>query len=253
MGVPRKPLWPFTLNAGHDQANGLVGWWPGAAPGGPRLIDMSGKGSHGVLTNFGSTPGSGWAAGYQGGKGALICDGSNDLAATSLILDVPFSVCFWLKSASNTLIVGNEVQNVGGFVLGSNAGNMIFQYSRAGAVNNVIAGTVTFNVWQHYACTLTAATHAIYLNGRGLSSGASTAFVAGSNGLRIGGGIVGSAAAGTAEDLRAYNRCLTAGEVADIYRNPWALRYQPGRRSYFVGGGGGGNRRRRVLISGGGQ
>src|SRR4051812_46224845 len=101
----RKPQWPFVLNEDCDQAMGLVGWWPGAAAGGNKLWDLSGKLNHGTLTNFSLTGSSGWAPGVDGGKGALQFNTSPYVNLDTAAYDyctVKTSMAVWIKTADAT-------------------------------------------------------------------------------------------------------------------------------------------------------
>jgi len=80
------------------QQNIVGRWCPSAGATGFRLLDRSGRGNHGALTNMDAA--SDWVV--SGGKGALDFDGSNDYVGTANntiheTLLTQIGISFWMK------------------------------------------------------------------------------------------------------------------------------------------------------------
>ena len=246
---PKKPTYPYVLNADSDQAQGLVGWWPGGPLGGPRLFDMSGRGNHGTIN--GTIPATGvWVPGYQGGKGALAFDGSTN----------------YISLPNNPILNLTGPNSLLAFINTTNTGvNMIFGgYNPGGSFNGFglaigVTGAGVLNFWSgtdgmwradSSGITLNdGKTHLVgvsfpgdgglyfYIDGLQRSSIASSmgnSYVSGKTiGATDGGG--SNFFNGKIEEPRIYSRGLGKAEHNNIYTKPWDLRYQVGRVKYFTG------------------
>lgn len=207
------------LNASQNAllTNGLVGLWSfdGADLSGTTAYDRSGAGNNGTLTN-----GPVAAIGQLGQ--ALNFDGVNDyinIGATDI--SSPCTMSTWVKLSSRHSIAAGLIGPVG-----SNTGFRAEQYA-ADAVGLTVAGvvdavfsapgyTVPLNTWTHLLTTINSATSAtLYVNGT--LSGTLTV----SSGLACWRGDIGRNASGllngSIDDVRVYNRALSASEVQDLY------------------------------------
>lgn len=243
--VPHKPRWPFTLNRESKQARGLIGWWPGAAPGGPTLFDLSGYGKHGTLTNFASpyTATSGWIRGLDGGS-ALYCDGTDDFVNVGDNFGgmTAMSVALWFQTPS---IPGVDVRAVAGkwgneaafdssdaWVL--NYG--VFQGIRwflGGPNAGAVSGTMLTNTTYHAVGTYDGAAVKLYVNGVLAASNAASGTINAASGTNcyIGGEVASSGGGkliGWVDDVKIYNRALSATEVWRQYdpKTRWELRWR---------------------------
>jgi hypothetical protein len=233
---PFKPNYPFVLNAGSDQARGLVGWWPGIAGDG-KLRDLSGNGNHGTFN--GTTPSGGWwTAGNGGGRGAVgKFDGSTTYISFKLVQPTLWSLCFWINMSVTTSYQTVLAQTSSGPGLYIKAGQLDwFQVA-----DHVGIQTLSVKKWYHIAVTFAGGTAlTYYINGildKSISLAATFP-----NATTPGWGYDssfgdGNLGKGYFEDPRIYNRALSAPEVLSQYEHPWQLRYQPGRVRYFLGGG----------------
>lgn len=249
-----KSQWPYTLNRSSDQAQGLVGWWPGGPSGGPRLFDQSGRGNHGIIN--GTIPATGiWAAGNGGGKGALTPDGStNYVAIPNINESVSTLSCFcWFKSSTAALNVtffghyqtttNNRMWALTTDNTAASGVNFRIILSQDGTLTNAtILETTTLIVdgkWHHCGFTYNAGAVALYVDGLSRSfSGSifSSSLFRSTSSLSIGGANPDSG--GTSfcnciiEDCRVYSRTQKTSEVYAIYSptSRWGLRYQQGAR-----------------------
>ena len=90
-------------------------------------------------------------------------------------------------------------------------------------------GQLALGVWTHVACTYDGTTIRLYLNGTQVASKAQTGNMATStNPLQIGGdSIYGQYFAGIIDEVRVYNRALSATEIQQDMITPVVVRLQP--------------------------
>lgn len=262
-----KPPYPFVRNDGSQQSRGLLGWWSGEPSGCGQLWNMSPAQHNGILANFATpfTAASGWTAGVDGGKGALIFDGVDDIVTLTSVQSAryyftaiqPFTVSFWTKiiaQPSNTagFMAGVRVNSVGNgwFIYWIKAASQ-FYLSYQGLNNNYHArlstGGLALKTLYHVTCTRdssnTMGGTQIYINGKldvGTTDtpGTPNDFLPAVNPVLSWGNDQQNPTYPSncvMEDLRIYNRNLAASEVLALYEplTRWELRYQPGRKVHF--------------------
>jgi hypothetical protein len=188
-----KPNWPYTLNRDSDQAKTLLAWWPGAQVGSSFQHDLGPHSLHATLNGFPSpfTTATGWTAGKDGGRGAILFDGGGGgsdycaltAAKTSPWLyftaTQPFTVSFWTKIVSqptNThgFMCGVRVISAGNgwYVYWEKAGSR-FLFGYQGLNGNYhfrySTGSLALNTWYHVTCrrdaTNTIGGTQIFING----------------------------------------------------------------------------------------
>jgi hypothetical protein len=243
---------------------GVVGFWSASAgPSGYLLLDRSGRGNHGTLTNMDAA--TDWVV--DGGRYALDFDGSNDHVSISSGAffpsgSTPRSMSIWFKITSD----GNY--SIAGY--GSNNSGRRFNFFRSTNLigTNVIGIEIT-NSWTLFPFvndsrwhmltavypggTLNATLH--YLDG---SPQTATAVTGGTNTLDTAttfGSIAqlpGSTSfsySGRLDDFIIWTRTLSASEIAQLYQigRGGILTPRRRRRSYFAGVSG---LRRRLLLTG---
>ncbi len=245
----KKPQWPYVLNRDSDLANGLIGWWPGDPPGGNKLWDLSGKGHNGTLTNFPNpfVPTQGWAQGLDGGRSAIsYTQGSSnyvDLGNSSALNPALMTVSCWFRTLnSNTQMLMTRDDNALGrayfFGINNTGGDLTFQVG-----GSSVAPAVTFalGTWYHACGTADGTNISVYLNGKKLATTAASSVSATTGASRIGSRTFSgfnNFFSGYIEECRLYNRALTAPEVFALYApaTRWDLRYQTGKRGWFLTG-----------------
>ena len=174
--------------------------------------------------NHGSIAGATWSAAGRNG-GALSFDGVNDMVtvADSASLDVTrITMMAWVRpttlSGWRTAMLKEAGSNglAYGLYAHDNAPRPA-SYINTGGPDRSADGTTALavNTWSHLATSYDGATLRLYVNGAEVGSRAVTGNISASGDpLRIGGNqIWGEWFAGLIDDLRIYNRALTATEI----------------------------------------
>jgi hypothetical protein len=197
---------------------GLVAAYGFNEGAGVTTADGTGNGHLGTLSNATWTP-----SGQFGG--ALSFNGTDALVtvsdAASLDLTTGMTISAWVNPTASTdwcTVVMKERPSGLAYSLYSNNGASrpsAFAYIGAADRNANGSGVVPLNSWSHLAATYDGATLRLFVNGVQVGSQAVTGALAVSTGaLRIGGNSVwGEYFQGRIDEVRIYNRALTAGEI----------------------------------------
>jgi len=228
----------MTLNASRAVSptvlNGLVGaWCPSLGPSGYTLLDRSGRGNHGALTNMDAasdwvgTPG-GWALDFDGVNDNV----PTDIEATKVIPSgKPFSVSLWVY------LSGAQPSTAGGYLIsdfnaaGSDCSlsirvfrsNSIDAFTNAQAHDLIRGGSITTDEWFHVVfVSRSEANKELYVDG--VSVGTSTVSVTRATAGNLTFGQPGDLTSlnfrlnGRLADLGMWNRALAAPEVVALHR-----------------------------------
>ncbi len=211
-------------NTGLPPSPGLVASYGFDEGAGTAAADSTGNGNHGALVN-----GPAWTIGRFGQ--ALAFDGTNDRVsipdANTLDLTTGMTIEAWVKPT----VTGSAWKTVLFKHRNSNAQNMVYvMYGNRNT--NVPNGEITvgtsvkvtngptgsglpLNVWSHLAATFDNATLRLFVNGNQIASLATAGPIATSTGdLWIGGNnIWNEFFAGVIDEVRVYNRALTAADI----------------------------------------
>ncbi len=212
---------------------GLVGYWSMEDCKLTKATDNSGRGNTGTLTNFALTGvTSNWVAGKRGSC-ALNFDGNNDYvsAGTSTAigsLTTNVTVSAWINSTNlsgiHRIVGASRTVTSNGFTFGTSGAGLLFTTF---SVKDYTSTTITLstNTWTHVVAVMSGFNVTYYVNGASAQTITGTA-----NGnantddpLYIGASTpLGSSAlqevfSGSIDEVRIYNRALSAGEVAAIY------------------------------------
>jgi hypothetical protein len=247
--------------------DGIIGCWsPSLGASGYRLLDRSGRGNHGTLTNMDA--GTDWV-GTSAGL-ALDYDGTNDYVALTRNLLSGLSVVTvsaWMKPRSTTsrteITQGTDSANRCGFALSEDGNayvlNFVGAISGFGYASWSGLGVTRFlhGVWVYNGGgTANADRGKIYLNGVQQTltfAGTMTTGAISQGGTPYIGARPGPAtySDGQISEVAVYNRELTPAEIRDLYRRGNGaigreLTGQTRRRTYgFVAATGA--RRRRII------
>lgn len=256
------PRWPYTRNEDSPQAEGLIGWWPMAHPGGSTLYDLSGRGGHGTLTNMESTD---WEANRFGGQ-LLSLGGTNEhvnISPMSHLATARGSFSCWFQSTTDNLGtlfgVSNTGANTACWLLSGNGATatltdeiITIACNNAGVTGNRVGfvtstRTILFDGNPHHITVTAGGTYGIIIDGidRAITVGAGADDGqwfnrSGVNDVQIGmveiGGGVGNIQPLVARvwDVRVYDRAMPASEAFGLYdpETRFDLYYELGRKTY---------------------
>ncbi|MDX6439390.1 MAG: hypothetical protein QOF45_1973, partial [Gaiellaceae bacterium] len=209
--------------------SGLVGAYSFDATSGTSVADSSGSGNTGTLS------GPVWTAGKTGN--ALSFDGINDWVtiadAASLDLTSGMTLEAWVKPTAKDdiwrTVVTKETRGNLTYGLFSNSDTrqpVGISTIGSSALQSIVRGTgpTAAGAWTHLATTYNGATLRLYANGAQVASQAVTGAMANSAGaLRIGGNAIWAEwFSGQIDDLRIYNKALTAAQVKTDMNTPVA-------------------------------
>ena len=192
-------------------------------PSGETVRDASGLGNDGVASG-----GPARAAGHT--SGGLSFDGGDDMvtvpSSASLSPTSAITVEAWVRPSQ----LGGTWRTI---ALKERAGGMcwaLYAHDASGAAAHVFTSAelrargdaLTTGTWTHLAMTYDGAVLALYRDGALVASSFVSGPIATSSGaLRIGGNTIWQEPfAGTLDDLRIYDRALSAGEIADDMQRP---------------------------------
>ncbi|MCF2531367.1 LamG-like jellyroll fold domain-containing protein [Yinghuangia soli] len=209
-----------TLTAVYQEVaapSGLVAAYGFNAGTGTAVADTSGNGNNGTAAN------TAWTAGRYGQ--ALTFNGTNAwvTVANSASLSMTDKVTMeaWVKPASvtgwRTVLLKERGTNALSYGLYAGGDDRAAGYCRIGTVDQSLGSpaNLALNTWTHIAFTYDGATMRFYVNGAQVASRAQTgALTNGTGDLRIGGNSVwGEYFTGQIDEVRLYNRALSAAEI----------------------------------------
>ena len=191
-------------------------------------IDASPSGRNGVITGAVRVPGKvGSALSFNGiSDWVTVTDGA---AGTPLDLTTGMTLEAWVKPTAidgwEAVIVKERGTNSLSYALYAHDGAPLSGgfdapagYSRIGAIDQAVRGTarISTTAWTHLAVTYDGAVQRFYVNGVEVAAHAQTGSMAvGDQPLRIGGDATfpGEFFQGLIDEVKVYNRALTAAEV----------------------------------------
>jgi hypothetical protein len=207
-----------TLDVVPPASSGLVGAWGFDETAGSTVADASGNGNTGTISNATRT-----TSGKFGG--ALSFNGTNAWVTVPDAASLDFTSGMTLEAWVDPTAVGTAWRCV---VLKEQPAELIYALyagnSKGKAATDVftnadigLSGTTNtpLNTWTHLAATYDGATLRLYVNGAQAASKALTGAIKTSTGaLRIGGNSVwGEYFSGLIDEVRVYNKALTAAQI----------------------------------------
>jgi hypothetical protein len=201
---------------GASPISGLVGWWKFDEGSGTSAADSSGNG------NTGTASGTTVVAGKIGNARSF--NGTSDYIAVgnpaSLQITGDVSMCAWAypQGFSDFIFSKGDYGNNYDYSLYITGAGLLALYYGS---NNIVATTSivvwSFNVWQHLCAVVQSTNVTFYVNGVPYSA-SGTATIANTNQqFDIGDSDGGWRFHGIIDELRIYNRALSAAEVWRIY------------------------------------
>ena len=200
---------PMMFGTVPSLKSGMVAWWTFNEGSGTKAMDYGGLGFNGTIS------GSVWTNGIVGG--AMYFGGSAYIDITGIVsTSTNFTFCSWVKSSTTT---------ANSYLLDFGSGRLVIALiSDASPQAGVYSGSwarfvqAPTNGWNHLAFVCSGTASQLYTNGVLASS-------AGYSGKQIGGGariasqynLTTDTVTGTLDDMRIYNRALSASEIAQLY------------------------------------
>lgn len=209
-----------TTSTSTTTIGGLVGAWGFNEGQGPTVADLSGSGNAGTIS------GASWSTAGRFGN-ALQFDGVNDWVtvadAASLDLTTGLTIEAYVfptvtPTGWRTLVAKEGTGTVPYFLHANTDSNQPVTGLTIGGNEWMLFGTAALpvNTWTHVAATYDGTTQRLFVNGTQVASRAQTGAAAVTTGpLRIGGnGVYGEFFQGRIDEVRIYNRALSAAEIA---------------------------------------
>ncbi len=223
-------------------SKGLVGYWKMDADqkNSTSTFDSSGYYNHGLITGAALTGEGRFKEGYK-------FDGVNDYIDMGddrdlEFINASFSTSAWVKVAGGqgtfrTILSDYITPGEGGYDLYADSSNQYGVYFRnSTSISNIAASAVTLNSWAHVATSYNR-THA-FLCVNGICTSPTAVLdmnIGNTKNFLIGARHAGSVELyfnGTIDEVRIYNRALTAEEVAGLYNGTqtyhWRIKTVPG-------------------------
>ena len=217
---------PATPTSGSG--TGPVGEWRMNEGSGTTLVDSSGSGNNGTILGNPT-----WVAGQNGL--ALRLDGTGDYAtvpdSASLDISSTITLAAWVKpekTATQYLIKKATQNGTDGYELSlATTGFPFVRFNSTASgttyrVDSPIAYPNNGTTWMHLAATSDGTTIRLYVNGAEVATKPAPAAIT-TNNLALGIGAQGDGVSqlqGAMDDVRVYNRALSASEVAALAAPP---------------------------------
>lgn len=233
------------VNRSAPLNRGLVGWWivlPGwQGTGGIRFPNITGTKNHGTLSGFTLTTAWRGNRGRPGGWGSLLYDGSNDLVSIgesskfTFGTTTPFSCGLWMRTTTTSIVALVTNWRVSGnpgwaMRMGDGAAGTVgmFMSNAAGSALKGRRGSTTVNdgAWHHAAFSYdgsdTAGGVSIYIDGKtqshtNIGTSATGALASTAMQLASHDNFALNRFPGDMDDVRLYDRNVSAGEWAQLY------------------------------------
>ena len=215
--------------SGTGGSTGLVAAYNFDAGSGSTLVDISGNNRNGAIS------GATWVTTGKFGK-ALSFDGVNDwvtiadTSALDLTTDMTLEAWVYPTATPTTWSTVLLKEQPGALVYALYAGSpanrpsVQFNVGTSSSGERILSGpaALPLNTWSHLAGTYDGITLRLYINGVLKSSQVATGIIrTSSNPLRIGGnGVWGEFFKGRIDDVRIYNRALTASAIQTDMNTP---------------------------------
>jgi hypothetical protein len=209
---------------GQNSPTGLVGWWKLSEGSGTTAYDSSGNGNNAVWSGGQIGTSGYYSAGHVGPWAGAFDGTSTKLLATVAGTYTQFTLSEWIYSTGTSGFI--DAAKLGSTTLAAvNSGTSFRVVDGNYAANPSAFGSTTnsywLNVWHHFVVSEDSTNVYVYVDGM-LSATGTRSVVNGSvtnPTLQIGLIFTGRDLSGYANDIRLYNRALSAGEIAGLARN----------------------------------
>ncbi|MDO8664873.1 MAG: LamG-like jellyroll fold domain-containing protein [Candidatus Liptonbacteria bacterium] len=218
-------------------ASGTVGYWKLDESAGTTAYDFSGNN---VTSTFGGSPSS--TEGKIGNAFSFTTAGVDNVnlgnpSGIQFDVNTPFSVAFWVKLPTNSSTVGfvrksTGIHGLGWYVWAWNSTNRLYFNINSSSTNLGINSTmiITDNNWHHAVATYDGTSNRsgmkLYVDGTINATGTASAAIGSMiSTTPLTFSAAGGGGAGLLDDIRIYNRALSATEVKTINNAAIYTRY----------------------------
>jgi len=223
----RMPRFGHRVDKTDPILRGCVGWWPLNDGAGSKAKDISGYGNDGTQSG-----GVSWTADDKGVSASF--DGVDDrVDATVSISDYPVSLTGWFRTPSSA--AANEVFiSVADSSVGDNQLRMytkttgVLEANVFSGTTGTVTGTTTVDddAWHFGAVVFESSTsRKLFVDGYLEATDTTSVTISACDRATIGVTADSTPAAyfdGNIQNVRVYNRTLSATEVSRLYNEPWA-------------------------------
>lgn len=220
------PIDFYANSTGGVPTNGLVGYWPLNEGSGSTAIDASGNGYNGTWNGTQTGTSGYYSSGYnQTWAGTF--DGVSDYINTgnnAPLITGAFTSAAWVKSNNfanweDIVDKGSQYLRNSEIALSQTTGAPYVSFTQSGSYKSCIAtGSYSTGIWYFVVGTYDGSNERIYVNGVLSNTCAVTGNQDTSSDARIIGEIAGmDYFSGLIENVRIYNRALSAAEIQTIY------------------------------------
>jgi regulation of enolase protein 1 (concanavalin A-like superfamily) len=224
-------VWSFTTMPEIKITNpDLVGWWMFEEGAGTTALDFSGHGNDATLGG-----GAKWVDGVVGGglqltaSGYVVIDG-----VTKGITSTNLSLSAWIKTtqaSEGNVFAANDASSGHPLMFGISGGNPYAYDNGAGTQYPAPTGAVSDNQWHMLTFVRNGGSAYIYLDGTQIATYSSTFSLSTVTRWSIGQEWDGTTPSdfytGLVDDVRIYNKALTADEVKELMRGDPQLAWKP--------------------------
>lgn len=213
--------------SGGTLASGLIGHWTfDGKDMGPNVRDVSGQGNHGNLTGIATTTGIGkigQSFSFPGSYSSYVDYGTAIDSSISTALTLSAWVYRVPGSQEYSSIITDESygDNLGyyfGDMTGGGANDSLYQCRiNGGSGNSALAeeSSITYNEWTYYTCIFDGDLLYFYKNGILVDTENPPATSVSTD--YTGSAVIGEGLNGKIDDVRIYNRVLSASEIKQLY------------------------------------
>lgn len=233
----QKPPLGAVPNFAHPLSQGLVGWWLFNEQGGIKANDISGRGNNGTLIG-----GPTW------NNQSLSFDGTNDYVVTGNYATSNSSPMTWSVWVNPTATSNNTNGIIGysttsperiALVSGHSGANTDKWAIYTPGSGYIFGSTHGLNQWYHLVMVFDGTNVSLYVNGVLDISPTAASYTAGTIPFAFGRfyyNLNGYYFPGSLDDVRVYNRALSAAEVQQLYETPFANIAMASRGNMFISG-----------------
>jgi len=193
----------------------LVGYWKFDEGTGGTTYDVSGHGKTGTLTN-----GPSWLTSSScGASNCLSFDGVNDYVTFESVGSSVFTRMAWVYPLTTTACTGDGRCTWMNPYLELSAGSLQYYSNYFTSGGWVTGGSITLNAWQQVAVTFNGSQVTLYVNGQQVQSAPRTVTGFGYTNYIGANGATPTDRnfSGRIDNVRIYNRVLSAAEIQAIY------------------------------------